>query len=369
MENFVIYVKSYAPDVQSTRRLKESIDKHNIENVPFYVSCPKEDIKLFKNTLGTEGYTLIPDEDIYQINKKLWYPDPTFRSGWRTQQIVKTHFNTLGVTKNYLCPDSDNFFINDFKKSDFMATKNTIYTIMVDAPLQNKIKTELQKGTYYRTCYYRTVRETRKMLDNTDLTKMYDFGPPPYAWNCQVWGEIQDMVKQNGMNMEEFFIHFERSTSTPNYGMADGTPLNQITDPIDYVNFDGALPREAVLYGEYLLKYRSINIYPTSSWFLSDGTQFANEENYYIYEKGGPFIRKALDPTFVKKYYLGLGFQDGRTSKIYMQDSNGGWESYTSPDELNWNEKKAMEWKNEIEQIPNITYENHIKHEYEGQHD
>ena len=46
MENFVLYTKSYAPDVSVTKRLKESIDKHNIENIPFYVSVPKSDINL-----------------------------------------------------------------------------------------------------------------------------------------------------------------------------------------------------------------------------------------------------------------------------------------------------------------------------------
>ena len=40
MENFVIYTKSYAPDVEVTKRFKESVDKHNIENIPLYISVP-----------------------------------------------------------------------------------------------------------------------------------------------------------------------------------------------------------------------------------------------------------------------------------------------------------------------------------------
>tara|TARA_R110000744_G_scaffold10856_3_gene33470 strand:- start:1813 stop:2901 length:1089 start_codon:yes stop_codon:yes gene_type:complete len=359
VENFVIYTKSYAPDIESTKRLKESIDKHNIENIPFYISCPKEDIKLFKDKLGTEGYTLIPDEDIYQINQKLWLPDPTFRAGWRTQQIVKTHFNTLGITKNYLCPDADVFFINDFKKSDFMATEDTIYTIMVDAPLEHKITHDFKQQQYYNNCFYRTVRATRGMLDNTSLTKLYDYGPQPYAWSCQVWGEIQDMIKDNGMNMEEFFIHFERSTSSPHMTTPAGTPLNKITYPLDYLYFDGALPREAVLYGEYLMKYQSIDIYPTSSWFLSDGTPFSSKVAHDIYEEGGKFINKIFDPVFVKKYYLGLGFQDGRTSKVYVKEK-GKWISDADGDKLNWNEKKSLEWINKLDKIPHVKYENHI---------
>ena len=39
MENFVIYTKSYAPDVEVTKRFKESVDKHNIENIPLYMNA------------------------------------------------------------------------------------------------------------------------------------------------------------------------------------------------------------------------------------------------------------------------------------------------------------------------------------------
>ena len=312
MENFVIYTKSYAPDVEVTKRFKESVDKHNIENIPIYISVPKSDINLFKNKLGTKGYTLIADEDIYSLTTNL--------DGWRTQQIVKTHFNTLNITKNYLCPDADNFFINDFKKSDFMATEDIIYTIIVDAPLENKIISEgLKNKPHYEGCFYKTVRAIRKMLDNEGLTKLYDYGPPPYAWNCQVWDEIQDMLKSNGMNMEQFFIHLEQTT--------------------------GAISREAVLYGEYLIKYRSIDIYPTASSFLSDGSPFTNESYYNFYEKGD-FGKTAIDPVFLKKYYLGLGLQDGRTTR-----EKG----------ITWNQTKSKEIVELLNNL-DVNYEKHINH-------
>ena len=314
MENFVIYTKSYAPDVEVTKRFKESVDKHNIENIPLYISVPKSDINLFKDKLGTDGYTLIADEDIYQLTTNL--------DGWRTQQIVKTHFNTLKITKNYLCPDADNFFINDFKKSDFMATDDVIYTIITDAPLEKKIINEtLKKKSYYSTCFYRTVVAIRKILDNESLSKLYLWGPPPYPWNCQVWDEIQDMLKSNNMNMEQFFIHLESTT--------------------------GALPREAVLYGEYLIKYRSIDLYPTESWFLADGSPFANEKIYNFYNEGGEFGKTSIDPVFIKKYYLGLGLQDGRTTR-----EKG----------LDWNGRKSKEIMEELSKLSHIKYEKHINY-------
>ena len=315
MENFVLYTKSYAPDVNVCKRLKESVDKHNIENIPFYISVPTSDIALFKNILGTEDYILVADEDIYPLTSNL--------DGWRTQQIVKTHFNRLNVCKNYLCLDSDTFFINDFKKSDFMATEDTIYTLMSDAPLESRIILEtLNDKPYFEICFYRTVRAIRKMLDNEGLTRLYLYGPPPYPWNCQVWGEIQDMLKSNGMNMEQFFIHLEQTT--------------------------GAISREAVLYGEYLLKYRSIETYPTSGWFLSDGGPFVNEKVYNFHKNDGGLIgNTAIDPTFLKKYYLGLGLQDGRTTREKGET---------------WNQIKSKEIIEKLNKVSHIKYEKHINH-------
>ena len=314
MENFVLYTKSYAPDVNVTKRLKESIDKHNVENIPFYISVPKSDINLFRKELGTEGYTLVTDEEIYPITTNL--------DGWRTQQIVKTHFNKLNVCKNYLCLDADNFFINDFKKSDFMATEDVIYTLMADAPLELRVTSEgLNNKPYYGICFYRTVRAIRKMFDNESFTNLYIYGPPPYPWNCQVWEEIQDMLKSNGMNMEQFFIHLERST--------------------------GAISREAVLYGEYLIKYRNIDIYPTAGWFLSDGSPFANEKIYNFYNDGGVLGKTAINPEFLKKYYLGLGLQDGRTTR-----EKG----------ITWNHLKSKEIIESLDNLSHIKYENHINH-------
>ena len=314
MENFVLYTKSYAPDVDLCKRLKDSIVKYNIENIPFYISVPKSDINLFKNKLGTDGYILIPDEDIYQLTTNL--------DGWRTQQIVKSHFNTLNISKNYLCLDSDSIFINNFKNNDFLATKDEIYTLMSEAPLESRVMLEsLNNKNYYSICFYRTVKAFRRILDNEDLKKVWLYGPPPYPWNCEVWKQFQDFLKDNNMNMEQFFIYFETNT--------------------------GAIPREAVFYGEFLMKTNSIDIYPTSGWFLSDGSPFASEKNYeFFIDKCGDFGSTFLNNNFLKKYYLGLGFQDGRTTR----DKGISWNKKMSEKTL-----KKLEESNEEYQL-NVNY-------------
>tara|TARA_Y100000593_G_C4322140_1_gene344397 strand:- start:5049 stop:6008 length:960 start_codon:yes stop_codon:yes gene_type:complete len=295
MENFVLYTKSYSFDVEVCKRLLDSVIKHNVDDIPFYISVPTSDINLFKNVLGTDGYILIPDEDIYQLYSNL--------DGWRTQQIVKSHFNTLNISKSYLCLDSDTFFINDFRYNDFLAPDNTIYTLMVEAPLELRIQSEARDNkSYYGICYYRTVREFRKMIGCEDLKRIWMYGPPPYPWDCSVWENFQNFLKENNMNMEQFFIYFEQSTG-------------------------GALPRESAFYGEFLMKTHTIPIYPTSSWFLADSSPFANEKNYrFFVDRCGEFGSTYVDANFLKKYYLGLGFQDGRTT----QAKGIGWNSQES---------------------------------------
>ena len=123
------------------------------------------------------------------------------------------------------------------------------------------------------------------------------------------------------MNMEQFFIHLEQTT--------------------------GAISREAVLYGEYLLKYRNIDIYPTSGWFLSDGGPFVNEKVYNFHKEGGDFSKTAIDPIFLKKYYLGLGLQDGRTTREKGET---------------WNIIKSKEIVEELNKLPHVRYEKHINH-------
>jgi len=118
MTKFILYCKSYDKDVHRAKQLLESIVKYNTDNIPFYISVPAKDISLFKQVLGESGYTLLKDEDIDSSNE-----------GWKGQQIVKSQFWRLGLCENYLCVDSDCFFIKPFSVSDFMFDDETPYTV------------------------------------------------------------------------------------------------------------------------------------------------------------------------------------------------------------------------------------------------
>ena len=121
--NIVIFCASFHRDIERVKVLAESVFKFNRDNIPFYISVPEEDTKLFKNKLGTVGYNLINDEDI--LKEKLV-------QSWVTQQIIKLNFWKLDVCHNYTSIDSDGYFIRPFYIKDFIAdlNTNTPYTVM-----------------------------------------------------------------------------------------------------------------------------------------------------------------------------------------------------------------------------------------------
>ena len=65
MHKIVLYNKSFSRDVNRSKKMLNSMFENNVDNIPIYISCPNVDLELFKNTLGTDGYTLVADEEIY----------------------------------------------------------------------------------------------------------------------------------------------------------------------------------------------------------------------------------------------------------------------------------------------------------------
>ena len=82
MDNFVIYCKSYRNDLERVKVLAQSIERYNIDNIPFYISCPRADRDLFINNLPN-FINIINDEDIV---------DGEINQNWKTQQIIKSQF-------------------------------------------------------------------------------------------------------------------------------------------------------------------------------------------------------------------------------------------------------------------------------------
>jgi hypothetical protein len=233
MHKIVLYCKTFHHDVKRVVSLVESVKKHNKDNIPFYISIPKEDETIFKDNIDTNYVNIVFDEDIYDFS--FLSKSDKINGGWYLQQVVKASFWKLNLCENYVCLDSDSYFIKDFHVSDFMYDVNTPYTVMHE-----------QKELFEFTSRYKDVighdpkigfEETREPIMKALQRegKFYDFGPSPVIWSCKVWRLLEE------------------------------TQLK----PQGYTFFDliKAHPSEFTWYGEFLLKTLSIVIVPIQPLF------------------------------------------------------------------------------------------------------
>ena len=196
----VLYCKSFGGDIQRCKTLFDSIQRHNKDNIPFYISVPKDDVQLFKNTLGTTGYTLLTDDEIMNNN---------LAQSWKNQQIVKMMFWKTGLTENYVVLDSDSYFIKDFHYSDFLVGFNS--------PLDDAIPYTVmheQNDLFQWTARYKDVlgfdpqisfAECRTPIQELFDRKgrLYDFGPVPVIWSTKVWQSLEEeYIKPNDLTFE-----------------------------------------------------------------------------------------------------------------------------------------------------------------------
>lgn len=222
MEKIVLYCKSFRRDLERVTNLWKSIQKHNRDNIPFYVSVPKEDKHLFeKNGIPN----LLEDEEVFQT--------PT--QGWIQQQIVKASFWKLKLAENYVCIDSDAYFIRDFHTSDFMFDDEVPYTVIHQQKelFTWSVSKVQQLGFNPKGSFMQDREKVMQIFDRKGI--YYDFGPVPVIWSCKVWEDLDTQYM---------------------------TPKE-----ISWVDLLAYSPSEFSWYGESLLHFKSIPIYPLEPLF------------------------------------------------------------------------------------------------------
>lgn len=225
MEKIVLYTKSYSGDLERLKICIESIKQFNEDNIPYYISVPSNEIEYFKNNIDCSYVNLISDDDIY----------PTTSQNWNTQQVIKASFWKLNLTENYVCLDSDGYFIKPFKVSDFMFDDNIPYTVIHEQKelFSWTVNKSQILGFDPKESY---IRDRQVIMDIFDRKgKYYDFGPVPSIWSSKVWKSLED------------------NYSTPN-NLTFG----------DLINY---CPSEFSWYGESLLNFQAIPIYPVEPLF------------------------------------------------------------------------------------------------------
>ena len=129
MKNFVMFCKTYSGDLKRFQLMLSSFDAHNVDNISLVVSVPESELGIFSK-FKSPTVMIVSDESYaskYFTDEKLH----GLSVGYCNQEICKLSFWETKIAKNYLCIDSDLFFIRDFHESDFMADSDTPYTVLV----------------------------------------------------------------------------------------------------------------------------------------------------------------------------------------------------------------------------------------------
>jgi len=275
MKDIVLYCKSYHRDVQRAKRLAESIRRFNSSNLPFYVSCPSADLPLFRDIIGNEAVIFLADEEIVAKNPSLNQNDLNALPGGLSQQVVKSEFWRLGICENYLCADSDAYFIRDFNKDDFLAPGGHPYTVMNES-LELRLFGVLHQHARIARDRDAECKNIMEILGRTG--RQYDFGPLPVVWSRLVWADLAEkFLEPRGMSFLDAIILF---------------------------------PSEMRWYGEALLKFRSIELWPVETLFRC----YHYEEQFRDATKSGE-TDEALS-----QIYLGVCVQSNWDSELAYGD-------------------------------------------------
>ena len=271
MKDFVLYCKSYSRDFLRLKRLFNSIQKFNVDHIPFYISTPKANKDLLLEILGADGYIWVADEDIVAANPKVNIEKYKAMPGGLSQQVIKSEFWRLGLAENYLCLDSDSLFIRNFQKSDFLSADGVPYTVLH----QNKELFQLasNRGQDKVERDLRIEAERVKALFGRSGPNFY-CAPAPFIWSAKVWRSLDaEFLQPQGISLWELI-----------------TPDNP----------------ETLIYGEALLRYRAIPLIAIEPLFRI----YHYDWQYFLMKRVGETEAK------VAKHYLGIIYQSAWESEL-----------------------------------------------------
>ena len=173
--NLILFTKSYRGDLARCVELSKSIQKHNKDNIPFYVSVPEEDVELFNEELPY--FTEVLSDDMITENGQ----------GWVGQQFVKSLVYKLNLCRFYVCIDSDAYFIRDFYKSDFLYSDEIPYMVMHERDdFYEFVDRFPELFTYDVRAGHEA--EYKSIMSHFGRTgRIYHYGISPYIWDTKVW--------------------------------------------------------------------------------------------------------------------------------------------------------------------------------------
>ncbi len=236
-------------------------------------------MQLFRDTIGGDGVIFLEDEEIVAANSSLDQKVLDIMPGAVSQQIVKSEFWRLGISDNYVCIDSDAYFIRDLGKEDFLAPTGDPYTVMNES-LELRLFGALHRHSRVARNIDSDCKAIMGILGRTG--RHYDFGPLPVVWSRRVW-----------LDLAEKFLEPRK------------------------MNFCDAMklfPSEMRWYGEALLKFRSIELWPVETLFRC----YHYEQQYYDAKKTGE------NDKVLRQVFLGVCSQSNWDKELeYGPDKKG----------------------------------------------
>ena len=263
MQPMAVFCCSFARDVLRARRMAESVARHNRDGLALYVSAPREDVALFRDTLGSLA-TIVDRDEIVAANPRMDMAKLYALPGIKTQQVIKSDFWRLGIAENTLVLDSDCKFIRDFTRADFLADGSVPYTVMHDGRdvLEFTARHGPRRvGAEFLECRVPIMRSLGRS------GTVHDYGYAPYVWSRRVWADLDEK-----------------------YLAPRGETLAEAID---------RAPSEFTWYGEALLRFGSIPLHARGEYF-----RFYHYEHQFWADR-----RRGVTEESLARDWLGVVYQ------------------------------------------------------------
>jgi len=280
MRPLVLYCKSYRTDLRRVVRLVQSVQKFNTEDIPLYISVPQSDFALFSENLKGLGVELLTDESILSASPRINRAQVMEMHGAQSQQVIKSEFWRLGLSEAYVCLDSDALFIRSFAVRDFLAPDGTPYTMIDEA--HDLLEHAIRHGRHRIVdAFAYEANQLQSLFGRAG--KRYSFGPFPVVWHRCVWQSLDtEYLAPQGLS---------------------------IADAIQQA------PIESRWYGEALLAYKAMPLWPTQALFkvYHYAWQFDRDQ------------RSGIGPEQLAALYCGVIYQSAWEREMDWPREGGNW--------------------------------------------
>lgn len=120
MDPVCLFCKTFRRDLERFSVLLDSVLRHNVEGIPFVVSIPKRDRRLFEDRFGNGVVEWVTDEAL---------TGGRVRQSWMGQQVVKLSFWQMERASSAVALDADFIILRDFGCRDFIDVDGTPFFV------------------------------------------------------------------------------------------------------------------------------------------------------------------------------------------------------------------------------------------------